>query len=74
MLSKGQGPIWQTPDRCVWSEFNESDKRGIRDYVNDFEMIAFVILEESGLPELAVEKALLFYGWIDKEKLRVIKS
>ena len=62
MLSKGQGPIGQTPDRCVRREFNESDKRGVRDYMNDLEVIVFVLLEELGLPELAVEKVLLFYG------------
>ena len=56
MLSRGQGPIWQEPDRCVWSEFNESDKRAIRDYMNDLEMIVFVVLEDLGLPRLAVEK------------------
>ena len=62
MLFKGQGPIWQTPDRCVWSELSEGDKRGIRDYVNDLEMIIFVILEELGLPDPAVSRIFVLLG------------
>ena len=43
---RGQGPIWQSLyDRYIWDKFSENEKRAIRDYMNDLEMIVFVILE-----------------------------
>ena len=74
MLSRGQGPIWQGMyDRYIWDEFNESEKRAIRDYMNDLDMIVFVILEDLGLPELAVKKLCCFMVMSIRKKLRVIR-
>ena len=70
MLSRGQGPIWQSLyDRYIWDKFSGNQKRAIRDYVNDLEIIVLVILENLGLPELAVEKIMLVYGYDDKEEV-----
>ena len=41
----------------------------LRDYMNDLEMIVFVTLEDLGLPELAVEKVMLFYGYVGQEEV-----
>ena len=61
MLSRGQGPIWQEPERCERDDFNENDKRAIRDYMNDLEMIVWVVLEELGLPEMVVDRMILLW-------------
>ena len=55
VLSKAECPYSDGAGRCVWRELSESDKRAIRDYASDLEIIVFVTLEDLGLPELAVE-------------------
>ena len=73
---RGQGPIWQSLyDRYIWDKFSEREKRAIRDYMNDLEMVVWVILEDLGFPEIAVEKIMLFFGGtMIQRKLRVIKN
>ena len=40
----GEGPIWQSIfNRYTWVKFSENEKRAIRDYMNDLEMIVWVI-------------------------------
>ena len=67
---RGEGPIWQSLyDRYIWNKFSEREKRAIRDYMNDLEMIVWVILEDLGFPEVIVEKVMLFYGYDDTEEV-----
>ena len=66
----GEGPIWQKVfNRYIWVKFSENEKRAIRDYMNDLEMIVWVVLEDLGFPEVIVEKVMLFYGYDDKEEV-----
>ena len=52
---RGQGPMWQSLyDQYIWDKFSESEKRAIRDYMNDLEMIVLVVLEGLDFPEVIV--------------------
>ena len=67
---RGEHPYWQTMwNRWIWAKSNEREKSAIRDYMNDLEMIVWVILEDLGLPEMVVERVMLFYGYEDVEEV-----
>ena len=67
---QGEHPYWQVMwNRWIWAKSNEREKRAIRDYMNDLEVIVWVILEDLGLPEMVVERVMLFYGYEDVEEL-----
>ena len=67
---QGEHPYWQVMwNRWIWAKSNEREKRAICDYMNDLEMIAWVILKDLGLPEMVVERVMLFYGYEDCEEV-----